>query len=596
MAVVSVKCRCVWLLLWLCVRLSEAQNPRVSEEDDVLLPYTHGHGPRHSHRHVRDCQPVAHGNTTHESWPASNHSGLPVAESTVFVSNVQGTSRWVYGHMTVVHDPLRTVSVLEPGGPGGCGMNQRATVEETAESAGCLYAQNAGFFNTTRGECLGNVVSDGRAVQDSGGLQNAQFGIRRDGTLVFGYLSQEDVLDQSNPFVQLVSGVVWLLRDGEVYIDQSLKAECDKTQENGAFRHFVDVVSARTVVGHNAEGELVLFQIDGQTEARGMSLWEMAEFLKKYRIINAINLDGGGSSTYVVDGSLASYPSDHCKPDNRWRCARRVSTILCVHGRRCQPANCSGHGDCVDGRCRCQEGWQGAACDALVCQPPACGAHGVCTPRGCACDAGWRGKTCNQECPPGFYGDGCNQTCACVNDGSCDHVYGRCSCPPGFHGNTCEQVCPLGFFGLSCAEECQCGGLCPCDPQTGSCNATLPGETNNTLHRAGHCLATQMFTSWRREEEAHREQPYLTERSWLLITLSLVSLLLVSLLVHAVKACGSSAAVLSLSERRDYSYIPLANINGASSRGGADAEDSRTVGFVLEDSDSQDETGSPGKS
>lgn len=47
------------------------------------------------------------------------------------------------------------------------------------------------------------------------------------------YLSQEEVLDESNPFVQLVSGVVWLLRNGEVYINQSLMAECDKTQETG---------------------------------------------------------------------------------------------------------------------------------------------------------------------------------------------------------------------------------------------------------------------------------------------------------------------------------------------------------------------------
>lgn len=92
----------------------------------------------------------------------------------------------VPGHMTVAHDPLRTVSVLEPGGPGGCGMNQRSTVEETAQAAGCLYAQNAGFFRTKSGQCLGNIVSNGRMVQDSGGVQNAQFGIRRDGTLVFG--------------------------------------------------------------------------------------------------------------------------------------------------------------------------------------------------------------------------------------------------------------------------------------------------------------------------------------------------------------------------------------------------------------------------
>lgn len=42
-----------------------------------------------------------------------------------------------------------------------------------------------------------------------------------------------------------------------------------------------------------------------------MSLWDVAEFLKKNGVINAINLDGGGSSTYVTGGSLASYPSDH---------------------------------------------------------------------------------------------------------------------------------------------------------------------------------------------------------------------------------------------------------------------------------------------
>ncbi|XP_062278021.1 N-acetylglucosamine-1-phosphodiester alpha-N-acetylglucosaminidase [Scomber scombrus] len=601
MAAGTVKCRSVWLLLlplmWLCVRLSETQTSRPSMEDDVLLPYAHGHGPSRSHRQVRECQYVAHGNTTHETWPSSNHGGLPVAESSVFVSDVPGRSTWVYGHMTVVHDPLRSLSVLEPGGPGGCGMKKLASVEETAEAAGCLYAQNAGFFNTSSHQCLGNVVSDGRLVQDSGGVQNAQFGIRKDGTLVFGYLSQEDVLDQSNPFVQLVSGVMWLLRNGEVYINRSLEAECDKTQETGKLNFFADVVSARTAVGHDAEGRLILFQIDGQTGIRGMNLWQVAEFLKKNGVINAINLDGGGSSTFVTDGALASYPSDHCHSDSRWRCARRISTILCVHPRRCQPADCSGHGDCVDGRCRCRDGWHGDACDALVCQPPACGSHGVCTPNGCACDAGWRGKNCSQECLPGFYGDGCNKTCACVNGGSCDHVHGRCTCPPGFHGNTCEQACPLGFFGMSCAEKCRCDNECPCDPVTGSCNATLPGETTNMLQTAGHCLAKKMFTTWREEEDAHREQPYLTERSWLIISITLSSLLCVSLLAHVVGRLsrGSASASARFGERRDYSYVPLNNINGVSSHGGnkGGRGGRGRGGEGLEDSDSQDEIWSP---
>jgi len=41
-----------------------------------------------------------------------------------------------------------------------------------------------------------------------------------------------------------------------------------------------------------------------------MNLWEVAEFLRSHGVINAINLDGGGSSSFVVNGTLTSYPPD----------------------------------------------------------------------------------------------------------------------------------------------------------------------------------------------------------------------------------------------------------------------------------------------
>lgn len=47
------------------------------------------------------------------------------------------------------------------------------------------------------------------------------------------YLSEEEVLDTVNPFVQLLSGVVWLIRNGSIYINESQATECDKTQETG---------------------------------------------------------------------------------------------------------------------------------------------------------------------------------------------------------------------------------------------------------------------------------------------------------------------------------------------------------------------------
>ena len=49
-------------------------------------------------------------------------------------------------------------------------------------------------------------------------------------------MTEEDLLDKENPFVQLVGGVGWMLRDGEVYIEESKEAECADTEETGWFR------------------------------------------------------------------------------------------------------------------------------------------------------------------------------------------------------------------------------------------------------------------------------------------------------------------------------------------------------------------------
>lgn len=81
-------------------------------------------------------------------------------------------------------------------------------------------------------------------------------------------------------------------------------------------------------------------------------------------------------------------------------------------------------------------------------------------------------------------------------------------------------------------------------------------------------------------------------RTWLMITFTLASLLSVSLLVHLVQACRGSVAV-HLPERRDYSYVPLNDINGAASRAGGGARKSGKGPFALDDSDSQDEIWTP---
>lgn len=241
--------------------------------DDILSPYGDHLRTKRNHRYVRDCQPVEFGNTTHETFKVSTRltSGQPFVQVHnlyhEFTKNFQTLN--VVGHVVTIEDPFRTFSVLEPKLIGGCNTSTRSTVSESARQRKCWVSTNAGYFRTRDGKCYGNVFSDGRKVMDSGGVQNANFGIRQDGTLVVGYLSEEMVDQKENPFIQLVSGVIWLLRNGSSYVDESKKAECRDVEETGSMDLFADVVSARTALGHDKHGRVMIVQIDGKTHHRG---------------------------------------------------------------------------------------------------------------------------------------------------------------------------------------------------------------------------------------------------------------------------------------------------------------------------------------
>ena len=68
----------------------------------------------------------------------------------------------------------------------------------------------------------------------------------------------------------------------------------------------------RTALGFNKE-KLFLIVVDGRQPnySTGLSLYRLAEILVEFGATEAINLDGGSSSTIIVDGQLANRPSGH---------------------------------------------------------------------------------------------------------------------------------------------------------------------------------------------------------------------------------------------------------------------------------------------
>ncbi|XP_050395528.1 N-acetylglucosamine-1-phosphodiester alpha-N-acetylglucosaminidase isoform X1 [Patella vulgata] len=474
-----------------CQQCSHCRNSDVDASDamDLLEPYEDYHSPRvkRSNRHIRECQEVKYGNVTHSKIKANPDTNIsyPFVEVKHMVKQI---GQYYFKHPVTVRYqrvdyPLNTLSVLEPLEAETCqpGYSNLTTVSETSTRANCVVAVNGGFFNTTTGACLGNIVSDSMLVQDAGGIQNAHFGITEDGYIYTGYLSELDLVAQQ--FKQLIGGVIWLIRDGEVYIDQSKNYECPEIQETGTLDRFITVQSARSAVGHDKDGRVILVQIDGETNVRGVTLYEFADILLDLGVVNAINLDGGGSTTTVINNTLVNYPSDKCL-NSTFNCEREITTILCVHEPHCQVKDCNNHGVCVLGTCNCSKYWTGTDCNTLSC-PDNCNQHGHCSPDGCVCSDGWYGYNCSTPCTLGYYGYNCSKQCYCLHDGYCDSISGRCNCSPGYTGKFCETECAFGYYGDNCKEVCTCDNGCFCHPVTGSCNlSTLSSD----LQQASSCF------------------------------------------------------------------------------------------------------------
>ena len=75
---------------------------------------------------------------------------------------------------------------------------------------------------------------------------------------------------------------------------------------------FTDGRHPRTVVGWTAAGDELLVTVDGRQPGLsvGMSLFEATDFMIALGASDAINLDGGGSTTFVQGGNVVNHPSD----------------------------------------------------------------------------------------------------------------------------------------------------------------------------------------------------------------------------------------------------------------------------------------------
>ena len=170
-----------------------------------------------------------------------------------------------------------------------------------------IVATNADGYNMTTGEPGGLLVMGGVEWHPVDG--DGFFAILKDGTAMIG--TKADYAIYKDQIQEAVGGFgAILVKDGELAT----------TNNSGR--------ASRTAIGITADGKVVMMVMDGRQEpfSAGGSMAEIAQVMLDAGCVHAINLDGGGSTTYLSkpegsdDLTLVNRPSDGY--------ARSVSTSL----------------------------------------------------------------------------------------------------------------------------------------------------------------------------------------------------------------------------------------------------------------------------
>lgn len=198
------------------------------------------------------------------------------------------------------------------------GTNITETPSDIAEANGATLAINGDYYGFRD---TGIVIRNGVVYRDEGAREG--LALYRDGTV--------EVYDETTTTAeQLVADGVWntlsfgpaLLVDGQV-VEGIEDVEVDTNVGN----HSIQGEQPRTAIGVIGTNHLVLVVVDGRSPgySAGVTLTSLAQIMQDLGATTAYNLDGGGSSTMVLDGELVNRPQGGTRE-------RGTSDILYVVG------------------------------------------------------------------------------------------------------------------------------------------------------------------------------------------------------------------------------------------------------------------------
>lgn len=174
------------------------------------------------------------------------------------------------------------------------------------DPSGAEIVVRKGKITAVRDSAGSSVIpADGSVVSISGAARERILPFTKVGAAVNIRTKITDAVtgkEINEKFEDIVAGVPQLIANGKIAVTW---------EQEGSSRAFAETRHPRTAVAKLRDGKLILAVIDGRSETSGgIGLEDLAAYLLELGAVDAMNLDGGGSSTMYLNGKVINQPSD----------------------------------------------------------------------------------------------------------------------------------------------------------------------------------------------------------------------------------------------------------------------------------------------
>lgn len=198
------------------------------------------------------------------------------------------------------------------------------TTSDFGKNTNSIAALNGTFFDIANGGSVDFIKSDGVIINESRLPKNGRRIGHQAAALVFNKGKLSIAKFNGDPaWEKSLAGEDVMVTGPLLIMDQ-----IDEKVDSNAFsktRH------PRTAVAVTKNNRVLLVTVDGRNEnSAGMSLFELTKLMRWMRADDAINLDGGGSTTLWIDGyegnGVVNYPTDNKMWDHYGE--RKVANVV----------------------------------------------------------------------------------------------------------------------------------------------------------------------------------------------------------------------------------------------------------------------------